>query len=130
MSPQRAPSTTERDAARKAAGAAAEALAARFLEARGLAILRRNLRTRFGEIDLIARDGDTLVFVEVRLRRGRAFGGAAASITPAKRLRLVRSARSILARMRREPPCRFDAVLLDALEDGRIDWQRNVIELG
>ena len=55
--------------------------------ARGLTIVARNFRTRRGEIDLIARDGDTLVFVEVRLRRARDFGGAAASITAAKRAR-------------------------------------------
>ncbi len=82
MTAARAPTTAERDAARKADGAAAEALAARFLEARGLRVLRRNLRTRFGELDLIAQDDDTLVFVEVRLRRRRDFGGAAASISP------------------------------------------------
>ncbi|TMG83752.1 MAG: YraN family protein, partial [Betaproteobacteria bacterium] len=54
-------------------GAAAEALAARFLMARGLSIVGRNYRCRGGEIDLIVRDGKTLVFVEVRLRRSQAF---------------------------------------------------------
>jgi putative endonuclease len=68
---------------RAAAGAAAETLAARFLAQRGLTIVERNWRRRCGELDLVARDGDTLVFVEVRLRRGNDFGGAAASITPA-----------------------------------------------
>ncbi|MFI4953220.1 MAG: YraN family protein, partial [Burkholderiales bacterium] len=70
-------------------GAAAEALAAEFLQARGLAIIERNYRCRGGEIDLIARDGETLIFVEVRLRSSAAFGGAAASITAAKRKRLT-----------------------------------------
>ena len=55
----------------------------------GLTIVGRNFRTRFGEIDLIARDGRTLVFVEVRMRTSRAFGGAIESITAAKRARLV-----------------------------------------
>jgi putative endonuclease len=107
-------------------GAAAEALAARFLTARGLAIVGRNYRCRGGEIDLVARDGKTLVFVEVRLRRNRAFGGAAASITAAKRRRLRLAAEHYLAGLAREPPCRFDAVLLDALAIEGIEWLRGV----
>ena len=79
------------------AGAEAEVLAAAFLERRGLIIVERNFRRRCGELDLVARDGGTLVFVEVRLRRGNAFGGAAASITAAKRTRLVRAASLYLA---------------------------------
>ncbi len=112
--------------ARRAAGAAAEALAAGYLAERGLAIVERNFRRRCGELDLIAQDGDTLVFVEVRLRRGSAFGGAAASLTPAKRSRLLAAAGLYLARLPRTPPCRFDAVLLDGLAPGRIEWLRNV----
>ena len=107
-------------------GAAAEALAARFLAARGLAIVERNYRCRGGEIDLIVRERDTLVFVEVRLRSGQAFGGAAESITSAKRRRLERAARHYLARIGREPPCRFDAVLLDSLDSKRIEWLKGI----
>ena len=107
-------------------GAAAEALAASYLTARGLTIVQRNYRCRGGEIDLIARDGEVLVFVEVRLRRNRAFGTAAESITAAKRRRLRLAARHYLARLGREPPCRFDAVLLDALETENIEWLRGV----
>jgi len=69
------------DAARQADGARAEELAARHLEQHGLAIVARNVRNRFGEIDIVARDGAVLVFVEVRLRRSGAYGGAAGSIT-------------------------------------------------
>ena len=107
-------------------GAAAEALAAGYLAARGLTIVQRNYRCRGGEIDLIARDREVLVFVEVRLRRNRAFGTAAESITAAKRRRLRLAARHYLARLGREPPCRFDAVLLDALETENIEWLRGV----
>ena len=107
-------------------GAAAEALAAGYLATRGLTIVQRNYRCRGGEIDLIARDGEVLVFVEVRLRRNRAFGTAAESITAAKRRRLRLAARHYLARLGREPPCRFDAVLLDALETENIEWLRGV----
>lgn len=108
-------------------GAAAERLAAEFLEARGLLIVERNFRRRCGELDLIVRDGSTLVFVEVRLRRSRTFGGAAASITAAKRARLVRAAGLYLARLRETPNCRFDAVLLDALDVDRIEWLQDII---
>jgi len=107
-------------------GAAAEALAAQFLQARGIRIVARNYRCRGGEIDIIAREGPTLVFVEVRLRRGNAFGGAAASITAAKRRRLSFAARHYLGRLGREPPCRFDAILLDSLASERIEWLRDI----
>jgi len=115
------------DAGRAASGSRAEELAAQFLAARGLAILARNFRTRYGEIDVIARDGGTLVFVEVRLRRSRAFGGAASSITAAKRGRLRAAASIYLAQLGTEPPCRFDALLLDDVASERIEWQRDVI---
>lgn len=103
-------------------GAAAESLAAEFLEARGLVVVERNYRCRGGEIDLIARDGATLVFVEVRLRTSDAFGGARASITAAKRRRLKFAAGLFLSGLSEEPPCRFDAILLDGLDISRIEW--------
>ena len=112
---------------RAAAGAAGEALAARFLVARGLTIVARNFRTRHGEIDLVARDGSTLVFVEVRRRASTRFGGAAASITVAKQARWTLAARAYIARFANPPPCRFDAVLLDGPDPPTIDWQRDVI---
>jgi len=102
-------------------GDAAEALAAAFLEERGLKIVARNYRCRFGEIDLIAKSGRTLVFVEVRARTSDAFGGAAGSITPAKRRRLLATARHYLARYGANPTCRFDVVLLSG-SPGRIEW--------
>lgn len=105
-------------------GALAEQLAADFLIRQGLRIVVRNWRVRGGEIDLICHDGDHLVFVEVRLRGQSGFGGAAASITPAKQRRIILAARHYLAG-RREQPCRFDAVLLDGLEPGRIEWIRD-----
>jgi putative endonuclease len=103
-------------------GAAAETLAADFLARRGVEIIARNYRCRGGEIDLIVRDRDMLVFVEVRLRSSVAYGGAAASITATKRRRLARAAGHYLARLGREPPCRFDAILLDSLDPDRIEW--------
>jgi putative endonuclease len=107
-----------------AAGRAAEALAARFLEREGLEIVARNYRCRVGEIDLIARDGDTLAFIEVRLRGSSAFGGAGASIDAAKQRRILRAARHYLAG-RPDQACRCDVVLLDRLDAARVEWIRD-----
>jgi len=102
-------------------GEAAEAHAAAFLERQGLRIVERNYRCRFGELDLVAKSGATLVFVEVRARAGDGFGGAAASITAAKRRRLLATARHYLARRGVTSACRFDVVLLTG-EPPRIEW--------
>jgi putative endonuclease len=108
-------------------GARAESLAAAFLQAQGLRVIERNYRCRYGEIDVIAKDGDTLVFVEVRLRSNANFGDAAASITALKQARLSTAAAHYLARHTTAGPCRFDAVLLDRLDAPRIEWLRDVI---
>lgn len=105
-------------------GTAFEALAASFLQSRGLAIVARNYQCRIGEIDIVAREGATTVFVEVRRRASNAFGGAAASITMNKRARLLRAARHYLSRLRVVPQCRFDALLIEG-EPPRIEWIRN-----
>jgi putative endonuclease len=108
-------------------GEQAETLAADFLHGKGLRIVTRNYRSRYGEIDLIAREGTTVVFVEVRSRASETFGGAAASITAAKREKLLKTARHYLAGVSPLPPCRFDAVLVSG-EPPRIEWIRNAIE--
>jgi putative endonuclease len=108
-----------------ASGQQAEAFAAAFFERKGLRLLARNYRCRFGEIDLIARDGATLVFVEVRLRSRTDFGTAAESINAAKRRKLVAAARHYLARSGADQPCRFDAFLVG--QDGAAEWLKNVI---
>ena len=110
--------------AKQITGDAAEDIAARFLEQAGLSIVARNWRCRGGEIDLIARDGATSVFVEVRMRRSEAFGGARASVTSAKQRRILRAARLYLAG-KRDQPCRCDVVLLDGVEGGVVDWLRD-----
>jgi putative endonuclease len=106
---------------RQQTGAAGEDAAAEYLGKQGLAIIERNFRVRGGEIDLVCRDGASTVFVEVRLRSRSDFGGAAASITPAKQARLIVAARHWLAR-HGERPCRFDCLLIDA---GQIEWIRD-----
>ena len=108
-------------------GQHAEDLAAAFLQRQGLKLIERNYRCRFGEIDLIARDGKTLVFVEVRMRSSNEFGGAAASITFAKRNKLLRTARHYLAGIARVPACRFDALLLSGPEHS-VEWLKNAFE--
>jgi len=108
----------------RASGKLAEALAADWLQARGLRLLERNYSCRLGEIDLILADGPALVFAEVRLRRNLDYGGAAASITGAKRQRILRAARHYLSG-RPEVPCRFDVILLDALDPERIEWLKD-----
>ncbi len=99
-----------------------------YLVERGLVVVARNYRVargpraRGGEVDLIVRDADgTLVFVEVRARQDARHGGAAASIGPAKRQRLVFAASHYLRRFAAPPPCRFDVVSVEA---GRIEWLR------
>lgn len=105
-------------------GSDAELQAAGYLMRHGLKVLKRNYRCRGGEIDLVCLDGATLVFVEVRLRSNRNFGGAAASITPAKQRRITLAANHYLAG-KPLPACRFDAVLLDGTA---IDWIRNAFQ--
>jgi putative endonuclease len=113
----------------KKTGDDAERIAERFLTAQGLTLVTRNYRCRFGEIDLIMRHGETLVFVEVRMRkplRGKAdFGGALASITATKQAKLVATAQHYLADMKHPPPCRFDALLLNGLHTRDVEWLRN-----
>lgn len=105
-------------------GAAAEQFATEFLQRQGLKIAVRNYRCRFGEIDIIAQDGKTLVFVEVKSRSTEKFGGAAASITYSKRSKLLRAARHYLAQHKNASPCRFDAVLVRG-ELPQIEWIRD-----
>jgi len=113
-----------RRSAKQAQGQAWEVVARRHLEQHGLTLIEANFTCKGGEIDLIMRDGDTVVFVEVRQRADRSRGGAAASITPAKQARLTIAAQVYLMRYRSTPPCRFDVVAIDG---DRLDWLRNAI---
>jgi putative endonuclease len=112
-------------------GDAAEDRALAHLLRQGLRLVARNYRTPGrggGEIDLIMRDADgTLVFVEVRKRAGRGFGGAAGSIGWEKRRRVVFAARHYLLRLRQPPPCRFDVI---SMENGALQWMRAAFDAG
>jgi putative endonuclease len=116
--------TRARDAA--SLGRAAENVAARFLISRGLKVVLRNFRRRRGEIDLVAREADVIVVVEVRTRSSQKYGGAAASINARKQARIVRATYLLLQRypqyMRMR--VRFDVVIVfDALaKSPRVQW--------
>lgn len=100
--------------ARQALGQSGEDRAASELARRGYAILARRYRTRYGEIDIIARDGDTTVFVEVKVRATGECGTAADAVTPRKQRRLASMALDYLARTTgTNVPCRFDVVAID-----------------
>ncbi len=109
-------------------GDAAEEAAARHLTAAGCHILARNARYRDGEVDLIARERDVLVFVEVRMRGSLRFGGAAISVDSFKRKRIARAAQHWLFANygERWPACRFDVVTVDG--NGTIEWIRDAFQ--
>ena len=115
-----------------ARGAAAERLAGAWLRQRGLRPLDVNYRCRVGEIDLVMRDGNTLVFVEVRYRRRDRFGSAAESVSRVKQHRIIRAASRYLQQHPRwaNEVCRFDVVSLSGDErDPEIEWIRDAFEL-
>jgi putative endonuclease len=112
-------------------GRRAEDLAAATLEARGARVLLRNYRRRCGELDLVAREGATLVVVEVRMRSGDEYGGGAASVDRGKQRRIVLTTRQLLQRHRELAalPVRFDvAVVSPGAPAWRIEWIRHAFE--
>ena len=116
---------------RQSLGKLGENLACDALEARGYAIIARRYRTRLGEIDIVARDGDTTVFVEVKSRAGDEFGGAAAAVTAWKQRKVALMAMDYLGRHRLEDqPCRFDVVTIDVAEGQppRIEVYKNAFD--
>ena len=109
-------------------GDAAEQQAKRHLEGQGLCGVAQNFSGRFGELDLIMRDGDTLVFVEVRYRRSSQFGGAVASIDARKQRKLIATAQGYLQQHPHDGPCRFDVIAIGEGANG-VEWLQNAFEL-
>lgn len=110
-------------------GQRGEKTAARYLKAQGLSIVAKNQRTRRGEIDLIAQDGATIVFVEVRLRNASSWVSAGQSITPSKQRKWKTAAQEyLLAHYPTPPDCRFDAILITEQPNGteHIEWLRGI----
>lgn len=104
---------------RQSLGETGEDLACTELGRRGYAILARRYRSRFGEIDIVARSSQTIVFVEVKTRAGDDFGGSAAAVTPWKQRRIAQMAVDYLSRNElHDQPCRFDVVTVDMKASG------------
>ena len=105
-------------------GRDAETLACDYLQAKGMAVVERNYRSRFGEIDLIMDDRDCLIFVEVRYRRQAHYGSGAESVDARKQARIVACARHYLLHHPRaaERPCRFDVVAIGGGTKPAIEW--------
>lgn len=111
-------------------GDAAEKASVRFLKRQGLAIIETNYRCRYGEIDVIAKDGDHVVFLEVRSRSDQRYGSAAESVDYRKQQRLISAALHYLAhQLRTELPCRFDVIEASANGKGfDINWLKNAFQ--
>ncbi|MDX6020539.1 YraN family protein [Scandinavium sp. V105_16] len=110
---------------RKKTGDAWELKARRWLESKGLRFIDANVTTRGGEIDLIMKEGAVTVFVEVRYRTSARYGGAAASVTRSKQVKLLHTARLWLARHNgsfETTDCRFDVV---AFTGSQVEWLTN-----
>ena len=111
---------------RRSLGRQGEDIAAVYLEGLGYDLIARNWRTRSGELDIIARDGEWLVFVEVRARRaaggGRppAMGSPEESVTPRKQVRLVAMSEAYLFELPWPGPWRIDVIAMELRPDGRI----------
>ena len=117
---------------RRRIGQSAEDIAARFLEAQGVTLLLRNYRRRLGELDLVARQGDVLLIVEVRTRASDRFGGAAESIDFHKCRRIIRASRQLLQQHDElaKLPARFDVVIVSEPdgESPRVEWIKHAFE--
>ena len=111
-------------------GANAEWIAGQYLQSFGLQLLAQNFRTKAGEIDLIMRDGETLVFVEVRYRRAVDFGLPVETISAPKRRRIVRAAAQYLTTLLAIPDCRFDVITLvgDTPSSEACDWIKSAFD--
>lgn len=117
---------------RIAAGTKAEGIAEQYLRQQGLSTVARNFRCRLGELDLIMQDGDALIFVEVRLRRNKHFGGPMASINSTKQRKLIAAAQTYLQKhpQLQNRDQRFDVVGItgELNNNYSIEWLQNAIE--
>ena len=112
-------------------GKKAEDIALKYLTEKGLSLITRNYRSRWGELDLIMQDGETLVFVEVRSRTHSNYSSAAASIDFRKQQKLAKTALIYLQQFSTPPNARFDVIALDrqsAQSTQDIKWIRNAFE--
>ena len=109
-------------------GSGYEKLAEKYLRSRGLKVIARNFHCRLGEIDLILRDRDTIVFVEVRFRANSRFGSATQSVTASKQRKIISTAKLFLGKhgLNDKLYCRFDVLGIEAENDSyRYQWLTN-----
>jgi len=117
---------------RRVFGQEGESAAEQYLRHKGYRIVARNLRSSVGELDLVAEDGQVLVFVEVKARRTDAFGGAIHAVHQRKQEKLIQLAAQYLARHHlKDRPCRFDVVLLQGTDAAasQIEHIQNAFEV-
>lgn len=114
----------------KEAGDNAEANAQHYLQQQGLIAIERNFHSRYGEIDLVMRDRQYLVFVEVRYRKHGRFGSGADTITPHKQRKIILTANHYLQKHYRNapPPCRFDVISITGNEQENIEWIKDAFQ--
>jgi putative endonuclease len=122
--------TSATDNSTRKIGEKAELLAQSFLEDRGLDLVTRNYHCRRGEIDLIMRDGNFLVFIEVRYRKSNIYGSAAESITRQKQSRLLTTAEYYLQNemFYGDNSCRFDVITVSGQYNPQIEWIKNAFQ--
>lgn len=108
-------------------GQVVEQLACEYLQAQGLSLIEKNYDCFLGEIDLIMHDKETLVFVEVRYRRGCGFGAPIETVTSSKQKKIIKTAYHYLSKYRHsDSPCRFDVVAVHGvLQNPQIEWVRD-----
>ena len=110
-------------------GKTAENLACAYLEQRGLVLLERNFRCRLGELDLVMRDREQWVFVEVRSRRQNRYGSATETIDSRKQQRLLRTAAYYLQKYHLDVSCRFDVVAIDRAHSPPVlEWLQDAFQ--
>ena len=114
-----------------AIGLGYERLALNYLRQSGLVFIQKNIRYRFGELDLVMRDNETIVFIEVKYRATNTFGGALSSVTYQKQQRLEKAALAWLAEHNRSDmePCRFDLVAITGKNCNlQFQWLKNIFQ--
>ncbi|MFQ5883165.1 MAG: YraN family protein [Candidatus Methylomirabilales bacterium] len=116
---------------RRSVGIEGEAVARRFLEGLGYRILEENFSCPLGEIDLIAQEGEVLVFVEVKARRSARFGAPVEAVHARKQRQILRVAEAYMRERRLKVPCRVDVVAVDFSPQGsepRVELIRNAVQ--
>lgn len=105
-----------------------EQLAEHYLQQQGLSSVTRNYNTKLGELDLVMRQGEQLVFVEVKYRASNSYGGASAAISYRQQQKLLRTAQLYLQRSKHTGPCRFDVLTISGTEPYQFNWIQNAIQ--